>query len=252
MIKTAIFVEGQTELIFTRELILKFFEYQNVRVECYNLFNDKDLKPTEYSFPNEDANFYFQILNIGNDNKVISSILKRERHLFSKDFDKIIGLRDMYSKEYKDVVKNSTIDLKTNKKFIESHQKTISDKSIDPEKIKFHFAIMELEAWLLGIENLFQRHNNKLNYAEIKKNCKIDLDKIDPENEIFHPVNFVNKILEIVGDSYDKKKGEVNKFMGKIERQDFINLLESDKCESFNHYCNSIGIQENANKKYLN
>jgi len=248
MIKTAIFVEGQTELIFTRELILKLFEYQNVWVECYNLFNDRDLNKTAYSFPNENADFYFQILNVGNDQKVISSILKREKYLFSvnQKFDKIIGLRDMYSKEYRELVQHSTIDLEINQRFIKNHQETISTKSSAPEKINFHFAIMELEAWLLGIEGLFQRHNNELNYATIKKNCQIDLDKIDPENEIFHPANLVNRILKIVGDSYDKKKGEVNKFMGKIEKQDFINLLDSGKCESFNHYCNSIQKKNEA------
>ena len=244
MIKTAIFVEGQTELIFTRELILKFFEYQNVWIECYNLFNNKDLNPTEYSFPNKDADFYFQILNIGNDQKVISSILKREKYLFGENqkFDKIIGLRDMYSKEYRAEVKNSTIDLALNQKFITEHQKSISTKSNAPEKINFHFAIMELESWLLGIENLFQKLNPELDYKRIKENCQIDLAQIDPENEIFHPADLVNRILMIVGDSYDKKKDEVEKIMGKIEKQDFKKLLDSDKCNSFNHYCSSIEI----------
>ena len=112
MIKTAIFVEGQSELIFTRELLLKYFEYQNIHIECYTLFNDHNLNPTEYKYDNKNAAFYFQILNIGNDQKVISSILKREKYLFSKEhgFHKIVGLRDMYSKEYREKVKKSVID----------------------------------------------------------------------------------------------------------------------------------------------
>lgn len=244
MIKTAVFVEGQTELIFTRELILKFFEYQNVWIECYTLFNDQDLNPTEYRFVNEEAELYFQILNIGNDNKVLSSILKREKYLFSsaQGFDKIIGLRDMYSKDYREIVKNSTIDKDVNKKFVEAHQEIINEKSLNPNKINFHFAIMELETWLLGFNGLFERFHPELDNETIKSRLDIDLSGIDPETDIFHPTNKVNEILEIIGDSYDKKKGEVNKFMGRIHKEHFVELLQQKKCNSFNDYCESLRI----------
>jgi hypothetical protein len=245
MIKTAIFVEGQSELIFTRELLLKYFEYQNIWIECYNLFNDQDLNPTEYAFPNSEAEFYFQILNIGNDQKVISSILKREKYLFSENqgFHKIIGLRDMYSKEYRETVKNSSIDIEINEKFIQSHQETILARSLYPEKINFHFAIMELESWLLAISTIFERMHKDLNDELILDRLGISLRQINPENDIFHPASLINKILQIVGDSYDKKKGEVNKFLALIERKDIIDLLESDKCDSFNNYCETLTIR---------
>lgn len=245
MIKTAIFVEGQTELIFTRELVLKFFEYQNIWIECYNLFNDQDLNPTDYVHLNRDAGFYFQILNIGNDQKVLSSILRREKYLFSENqgFTKIIGLRDMYSKDYREAVKGSRIDPKVNQRFIQSHQETIQVKSLHPEKIKFHFAIMELESWLLAISSIFERFHKELNNEKIRQSIGIDLKAINPENAVFHPANLIDTILKIVGDSYDKKKGEVNKFLGRIEKQDIVDLLKSEKCNSFNNYCESLSIK---------
>lgn len=245
MIKTAIFVEGQSELIFTRELLLKYFEYQNVRLECFNLLNDQDLNPTEYAFPNNSAEFYFQILNIGNDQKVISSILKREKYLFSENqgFHKIIGLRDMYSKEYRETVKNASIDIALNQKFINTHQETIKVKSLYPDKIYFHFAIMELETWLIAISNIFERLHKDLNNELVKENIGIDLISINPENEIFHPASLIDKIFQIVGESYDKKKGEINKFLALIDRNDFLELLESEKCDSFNRYCESLSIK---------
>ena len=245
MIKTAIFVEGQTELIFTRELILKFFEWQNVWVECFSLFNDQDHNPVEYSYKDPNADCFFEILNIGNDNKVISSILKREEYLWNSGFDKIIGLRDMYSQSYRETVKKSTIDLAINKKFIDNHQQTLSAKSKCPERIKFHFAIMELEAWLLGIEDFFQRYHDVLDNNKINEVTNIDLSQINPETEIFHPASLINKILGIANDSYDKSKGEINKFMKRIEKQDFINLLNSGKCDSFNQYFRSLDIHYN-------
>jgi hypothetical protein len=245
MIKTAIFVEGQSELIFTRELLLKYFEYQNIWIECYNLLNDQNLNPTEHAFPNTDAEFYFQILNIGNDQKVISSILKREKYLFSENqgFHRIIGLRDMYSKEYKEKVKNSSIDLVINERFIKSHQKTIEEGSLYPEKIFFHFAIMELESWLLSFSSIFERLHKDLNYEKISDTIGVDLRQVNPESSIFHPATLINKILQIIGDAYDKKKGEVNKFLALIGREDIINLLESEKCPSFNSYCESLTIK---------
>ncbi len=245
MIKTAIFVEGQTELIFTRELILKYFEWQNIWVECYNLFNDRELNEEEYSFKFPDANFYFQIINVGNDVKVLSSILRREKYLFSENqkFDKIIGLRDMYSKDYREIVKNSSISEEVNNKFISEHQKTISSKSVNPEKIIFHFAIMEIESWILGIKNLFSRLNNRLTYDAIEQHTGISLADNDPETTIFHPAALISEILQIVGDNYDKKKGEVNKFLGNITKEDFAELLKSNKCNTFNSFCKSIKIE---------
>lgn len=246
MIKTAVFVEGQTELIFTRGLILKYFEYQDVWVECYTLFNDEDLNPTEYSFPNQEAKCYFQILNVGNDNKVLSSILKREKYLFesNRKFDKIIGLRDMYSKDYREIVKSLKIDERVNEKFIEGHKNVILQKSSYSDKINFHFAIMELEAWLLGIEYLFKKFNDKLENETINTTLNIDLSVIDPEKEIFHPAKIVNQILEMVGDNYSKSKSEINKFMGLITREDIIQLLGKEKCNTFKEYCKSLNIQK--------
>lgn len=247
MVKTAIFLEGQSELIFTRELILKFFEYSSIRVECYNLFNDSNLNSTEYSFSAEGAAYYFQLLNVGNDSKVLSSILKRERYLFSGNqaFDKIIGLRDMYSAEYKNVVKQNKIDPEVISRFIKKHQETITKKSAYSDKIRFHFAIMELEAWLLGISDFFERVHPMLTNTRIKQLQNIDLSEIDPENEIFHPAEFVDKIFSDTGEGYDKKSFQLNKFMGIINRDDITNLLTSNKCKSFKSYCESIGIRTN-------
>ncbi len=245
MIKTAIFVEGQSELIFTRELLLKYFEYQNIWIECYNLFNDHDLNPTEYQFPNKSARIYFQILNIGNDKKVLSSILKREKYLLSENqgFHKIIGLRDMYSKEYRETVKNSKIDLETNKKFINGHKESIDAKASYPDKIHFHFAIMELESWLLSISNIFERLNSNLNNERIKDAFGYHLNNSNPELDIFHPAGLINNIMKLVGESYDKKKGDVNRFLGVIDKDDILQLLNSNKCNSFNNYCSSLGIE---------
>jgi len=70
----------------------------------------------------------------------------------------------------------------------------------------------------------------------------IKLSEIDPESDIFHPASLVSKIMKIVGDNYDKKKGEVNKFMGRISKEDFHALFESGKCDTFKQYCESLEV----------
>ncbi|MGB0838546.1 MAG: hypothetical protein ACPGXL_00325 [Chitinophagales bacterium] len=244
MKKIAVFVEGWGELIFTRELLLKCFEWQDICVECYSLFNDKNLNPVQYSFPNQNASVYYQIINIGTDTKVLSSILKRESYLFStnQNFDKIIGLRDMFSKDYKTIVQSNKIDPKINQKFIDGSIRSILANAKNPKKISFHFAIMELEAWFLGMKGFFTKLHPDLTNAKIKAALNVDLEEIDPETAIFHPAPLIKKILQLVGKDYTKKQIEVNAFMGKIIKADFKALFESEKCATFTEYCKALGI----------
>ena len=194
MIKTAIFVEGQTELIFIREYLLKMFEYQNIRIECYTLFTDSNYKSTEYSFPNDNAGYYFQIINVGNDNSVLTRLLNREQYLWNTGFHKIFGIRDMYSKNYREIVKNSTIVEEVNLKFIEQSKKTIASMAKQSDNIHFHFAIMEAEAWILGLKNCFQYLHPDLNTISIAEKLGINLDLIDPEKVFFHPASIIEQI----------------------------------------------------------
>lgn len=63
-----------------------------------------------------------------------------------------------------------------------------------------------------------------------------------------HPALLVNEIMKLVGNGYDKKKGEVNKFMGRISKEDFHKLFKSNKCNSFRNYCNSLELNTTPNQ----
>lgn len=116
MIKTVIFVEGQTELIVTREFLLKYFEYNNIEIVCLRLVTDSNTQRAEHDFPYSLASYHFQIINVGNDKSVLSAIFKRKKYLVENNFSKIIGLRDMYSKEYKEL--SQIIEENLNNRFI--------------------------------------------------------------------------------------------------------------------------------------
>ena len=73
MKKVAVFVEGQAELILVRELLLKMYDYQNIGIDCYNLICD-NLDEAPYKYGNMEANNYYMIVNVGNDNSVLSKM----------------------------------------------------------------------------------------------------------------------------------------------------------------------------------
>ena len=51
-------------------------------------------------YANKNAKVYFLVIDVGNDEKVLTHIKERERGLFESGFERVIGLRDMYSGEY--------------------------------------------------------------------------------------------------------------------------------------------------------
>lgn len=234
--KTAIFVEGQTELILVREMLLRLCEYTNVAIECFTLFANNRLHTTEYEFPNSEANYSFHIINVGNDNAVLSRLLKREQSLWNAGFDIIIGLRDMYSKAYRELAKDSKIHAELNQEFIQTHRETIDNKAQQPDKIFFSFAIMEAEAWMLGVPEAFGRMDGKLTLENIEEKVKFNLKDTDPETTFFHPANEIKAIFELAERNYNKSKGDSYAMVSNINKEDYEALNENEKCASFSTF----------------
>ena len=234
--KTAIFLEGQTELILVREFLLRLFEYQHISLECFTLFTDRNFVPTEYAFPNTEATYHFQLINVGNDQSVISRMLRREQFLLNSGFDKILGLRDMYSKSYREEAKDHKINPAISQKFIDGHKKQIDRNAKRPENISFHFAIMEIEAWILGIRSLFTKIDKRLTDEFIQKKLSINLAEIDPEEVFFHPSKVLDDIFRLIESRYDKKKGDVSAIANLITKEDYESLHQRDFCNSFSTF----------------
>lgn len=99
MRKIAIFAEGQSELIFIRRLLPVIIGWENVSFKCFDLYS-RQMIQTAYNYPNDNAEILFLIINVGNDETVLSAIKDRENDLINKGYEKIIALRDMYSENY--------------------------------------------------------------------------------------------------------------------------------------------------------
>lgn len=239
MKKTVIFVEGQTELVFVREYLLKWFEW-TVDLQCTKLTKDGGFEYVDYNFPNPTAELHFQLIDVGNDVSVLSKILKYEKQMRRLGYEKVIGLRDMYSEQYQ--MRSKTYDKSLVDEFILVANEEIQYRAIQPDSIFMCFAIMETETWFLGHYELFERIDKRLTTAFIHQNLRIDLAVVDPETDVFHPYPIVSKIFGLVELSYKKRLQEVNKIVGNFNRDDYQTLLDSDKCQSFNQFHESIHV----------
>ena len=124
--------------------------------------------------------------------------------------------------------------------FIEGANETIEQKSIKPQNIKFHFAIMELEAWFLGIPKLWERKG--ISNQSIKEKIGFDLSSTDPEKTFLHPTEIVKDILKIISEPYRKQASEVESLVSYIEKQDFEDLQNSQKCNSFKEFTSNLTL----------
>ena len=178
---------------------------------------------------------HFMIINVHGDEGVISSIKDRERSLIEKSgYEKIIGLRDMYSEVYKKLSPGAINDDISNQ-FIQSHNSTIQ-KMTYQDRIKLYFAIMEIEAWFLAMYNIFQRIGSVLTVEYIEEKLGFDLRRIDPQEEFFKPSNQVRDVLLLSGLQYDKKESDIENITSKMELVDFDNAKENGRCERFNSF----------------
>ena len=239
MKKVAIFTEGQSEQIFIRHLLLQTIDCSKISFKCLRLYAGKTV-PARFDFPNPHAEVSFLIINVGQDEKVLSVIKEREKDLIRKGFERIIGLRDMYSEEYlkrsPNEINNSVIEA-----FIYVWNSTIQNMS-DPYKIIMHIAVMELEAWFLAIYHIFERINSLLSVEYIESELGINLANIDPQTEFFKPSEEVNRIFQLVGLQYKKKEHDVESICSKINNDDISNVFENGRCNKFKDFYEELLI----------
>lgn len=99
--KVAIYVEGITEAGFVYQLIGEKYKWDwtKVRLECLNL-DPSDAADDLRDIGIENAPNYFLIYDSCTDTSVASDIRERFQSHKDQGFDKVVGLRDVFSKNY--------------------------------------------------------------------------------------------------------------------------------------------------------
>lgn len=208
MSKSALFVEGQAEQIFVRELLLRRFNWMSssIGIRCYQLIAEQ-FESAEYDYGDDDAEHFYQLINVGNDNKVLSAMFTRANRMYDIGFERIIGLRDMYSHSYRELSPYK-VSQELNQQFIDISQKQIKDKGFYG-KMELHFAIMEVEAWMLALLDKWKgdlKDDDILNYFDKKTNIE----------SIYHPFVVIKSITTLAGNPYEKHKEQVNSIISGV------------------------------------
>lgn len=241
MTKISIYVEGYTEVAFVRELLLRYYQWTDLEINCLQI-TAGEFSPTDYDWPTGNEDFHvdngnrkFQIVDCGGDS-VSSKILARESYLVNNGFQKVVGLRDVYSLEFRKNVSPIYDELKVNKYI--SFNKEILDSSSKSNICNICFAVMEVEAWYLAMPRIFsEKSSDQLNEQVINGLYPESL----PEH-IFKPANTIDQAYNIVGEEYKKKQTQVDALSNYPTLEDYKALYELASCQSFNEFCNSIGL----------
>ncbi len=237
--KIAVYVEGQTELIFVRDFLLKWFNYDTskVGIRCFELRSANSF-PVPFEFLEGEPEREYTIINVGGDERALSKALSNACSHRNSNFKKVVVLRDMFSEAYKRLNPEHIIDKNINDKFINGAQTSIA--MTGNENFVFcHFAVMEVEAWLLGMGWFLIKHDKRLTQDYLQTELNFDLEK-DPELEIFHPAVTLKKIYQHIGADYRKHSSEVEAIMSKLMKSDFELLLEMNKCDSFQRFAECL------------
>lgn len=236
--KVAIYVEGITEAGFVYQLIKE--KYQNrwtdFRLECLNL-EPKSAEDDLWDYGDENSKDYYLIYDSCSDGSVSSDMLDRFENHWKNGFDKVVGLRDVYSKRYTDLFKQSILKEDVSA-FIEDMRNALREK--DPQGyIQLRFAIMETEAWLLAMSDVFSRIDPQINAQWLLEKVSFDVAD-DPETSIVHPYSKLEEIYTSIARTYSKHWREIKEIIFKLTWDDFDKLYHSGKCNSFREFYDSI------------
>jgi len=192
----AIFVEGQTELIFVERLLFEMFGYQGLRVELEEQHGGLYHEIGVRGAPPENVNYNVLLVNCACDGKVLPAIEERANKLRNAGYDGILGLRDIYPRPSNEV---------------EEIYRLTADRLVSmPLPCKLVIAVREIEAWFIADTEHFVRYDPLLTLAFIRENIGVDLTRQNVE-QIYHPSELLREIYSLVGGTYRNKLKETHR-----------------------------------------
>lgn len=228
MKKLAIFVEGQTEQLFVEKLLIEMAGQKNITI---NKLKSKISKKGNRSFKIIDASsatfntiYYVLIYDSGNDDLVKSDILDNYNSLVRENYQKIIGLRDVYPKKFQDIIR-----LKQGLKY---GVKTI------PIPVNIVLAVMEIEAWFLAEVTHFLKIHSALTLERIITNLNFNPKTEDVETRD-HPANDLNTIYKLERFAYTKKKSNCQRTVNALNYNELY-LTLPQRVSSLNDFIKEV------------
>jgi hypothetical protein len=221
MTKTAIFVEGQTEVIFIEKLLCEIFTACQLKIKILKLQGGgASGQPRSYttikaSAHNTQASYFFLIYDCTNDERVKSDIIEQFPTLTRAGYSNIIGIRDVYP-NHANIVK--------------IRQRLYYGMSNNIRQVtKIVLAVNETEAWFLADENHYNRIHPNLSVTNANSETRINVS-VDSTEGIVHPAETLHKIYKHVGLSYldgKTKRKTKTRVQRTVAALDFNNLRQN-------------------------
>lgn len=198
----AIFVEGQTEIIFVSRLLHELAGQENVRIIEEKKERGRYLVDEKFSPNNE--KYELLVVNCGNDEEVLSSIIERYTQLVDAGFSLIVGLRDLYPKS-----------------LVEYDRLTAGINSmlpIGPSPCFVVVAKAEVESWFVQEQLHYPIVDQTLSRANIINQIGCDID-VDLAECLAKPSAKLNEIYMIAGKRYRKRWGQVSNIVYSLDME---------------------------------
>ena len=232
MISIAFFVEGQTEQVFIEKLLRQILGRDNYYIERIVIRGKGERRFLKLkASKNNYFKYYFQIIDVGTDEKVVSDIKENMTNMINNhNYKKIFGIRDVYPIPRKE----------------KSNLEKVIKAQLNNKQVTVIFATMEIEAWFLAdpnlFENLFPESKPSLTSKYIKekisyKGKPVDLIKSDPEKIFDHPTNIVKDIFELANEKYKKREADSYKISKNINYDTlYFDTKEQGKISVFHDF----------------
>ena len=210
MKKMCIYVEGQTELYFVEKIVTEIANKNSVSIQLMNLKGGgkRSNIPETITILKSDikssTEYYVQIVNCQNDNRVQSKINETYKAMENKGFLKVLGLRDLYpfGLDKLNIIKQLSL---------------INDPNL-AITVKTIIAVFEIETWFLSEYNFFAKIDPRLTLSFIKGlGFDLENDLLDSDLKYHHSADVLHKIYQSVRRSYDKKADKSMKIIESID-----------------------------------
>ena len=193
MKKLAIFVEGQTELLFLEKLLAELAKQDQLRIESWRCSGGSSCKFKMVQLRQAgsvSAKWFVQLLDCTSDGNVKSYIRERYESLVAAGFSEIIGIRDCYPSTMLAGVASLRVNLML-------YLRTI------PVRPTFVLGVMELESWFIAEASHFARVDPRLDAATVQATLGYDPATFDiclrP-----HPASDLDMVYSSIGLRYSK------------------------------------------------
>lgn len=239
MRRVALFMEGQTEQVLVRHIIRLAVDNSDLGFDCLRL-SGGELKHAPFRYGDTTCKIYVLLINVGNDESVITAVRDRKQGLTKKGYE-IIALRDIYSKKYLSYAKKGSGQLEHSvnqsivNKMIRSMQEQFA-KSTSGSQASLHFAVMEVEAWYLGMYELLEEIDSALTLDFVRGKIGLSLSNLDPQSEFVHPSVVLDKIFRLVGGKYKKSRNDAERLADRVTLDHLQTATEGGRCSHLKQF----------------